>query len=141
MSNTGSNRPNADSLDQTEQARQENGDDEPKQGLIGYPKLARLMMQSPETAIFRRFKDLNMMNLLRLQAELHDMERQLQEIREEDAQSRDPFRSSYATDFRLMRDCKETGDSLQYELLLTIGEKIQEYSIESYTFHSDDLTY
>ena len=141
MSNTGSNPPNADSLDQTEQARQENGDDEPKQDLIGYPKLARLMMQSPETAIFRRFKDLNMINLLRLQAELHDMERQLQEIREEDAQSRDPFRSSYATDFRLMRDCKETGDSLQYDLLLTIGEKIQEYSIESETFHRDDLIY
>ncbi|CAD6594008.1 MAG: hypothetical protein ASARMPREDX12_007936 [Alectoria sarmentosa] len=69
-----------------------------------------------------------MINLLRLQAELHDLEHQLQEIRDEDAQSGDPVRSSYTMDFRLMRDWKETGDSLQYDLLVSIGEKLQQYN-------------
>ena len=95
----------------------------------GYPKLARLMSLNAETAIFRRFSELNMINLLRLQAELHDLEHQLQEIRDEDAQSGDPVRSSYTMDFRLMRDWKETGDSLQYDLLVSIGEKLQQYSL------------
>ena len=100
-----------------------------KQELFGYPKLARLMSHSSETAIFRRFKELNMINLLRLQAELHDMEHQLHAIRDDDGQSGDLVRASYATDFRAMRDWKETGDSLQYELLLSIGDKLQQYSL------------
>ena len=101
-----------------------------KQELVGYPKLAKLMSDASETAIFRSFKELNMMNLLRLQAELHDMEHQLQVIRDEDAQSGDPVRVSYALDFRSMRDWKETGDSLQYDLLESIGAKLEQYSLD-----------
>ena len=100
-----------------------------KQRSDGYPKLARLMSLHAETAIFRRFTELNMINLLRLQAELHDMEHQLQEIRSEDAQSGDPVRMSYSTDFRSMRDWKEVGDSLQHDLLVSIGDKLQQYSL------------
>ena len=101
-----------------------------KQELFGYPKLARLMSYASETAIFRSFKDLNMMNLLRLQAELHDMEHQLQDIRDEDGQSGDSVRESYAMDFRAMRDWKESGDSLQYDLLEAIGNKLGQYSLD-----------
>lgn len=93
----------------------------------GYPKLARLMSLEPQTAIFRRFGQLTMLNLLRLQAELHDLERELGEIREEDEKSGDPIRTKYVDDFRMMRDWIEDGDSLQYELLLSIGQKLQEY--------------
>ncbi|KAI4129760.1 MAG: hypothetical protein LQ338_002070 [Usnochroma carphineum] len=96
----------------------------------GYQKLAQLMSLSTETAIFRRFQALNASNLLRLQAELQDMEHQLEEIRSEDAQSGDPVRAGYVNDFRLMRDWKDTGDSLQYDLLVSIGSKLQEYSID-----------
>ena len=97
----------------------------------GYPKLASLMGRYPETRIFRQFGELNLLNLLHLQAELQDLEHQLQEIREEDdfAKSEDLIRSSYVTDFRLMRDWRESGDSLQYDLLVGIGEKLREYSI------------
>ena len=72
----------------------------------GYPKLSSLMASYPTAAIFRRFGELNMLNLLRLQAELQDLEAQLQEVRDEDAysQSNDTIRASYVTDFRLMRD-------------------------------------
>jgi len=72
-----------------------------------------------------------MLNLLRLQAELHDMEHQLKDIRDEDSHSNDPIRASYATNFRLMRDGRKTEDSLQYDLLVKIGEKLREYSMRS----------
>ncbi|KAI9375788.1 hypothetical protein BJX61DRAFT_539519 [Aspergillus egyptiacus] len=94
----------------------------------GYPKLARLMACYPETAIVRRFGELNMINILRLQAELQDMEHQLKEIRSEDMESGDRVRESYVTDF-LMRDWKEDGDPLQYEMLLSIGKKLKEYNL------------
>lgn len=98
------------------------------EGMAGYPKLARLMSLEPDTAIIRRFGDLNMLNILRLQAELHDMERELKQTREEDAKSNDAIRTAYNKDFRLMRDWQETGDSEQYDLLIRIGSKLQEYS-------------
>ena len=101
-----------------------------KKNYDGYPKLANLMSRYHGTRIFRQFGELNALNLLRLQAELQDLEHQLQDIREEDdfAKSQDPVRSLYVTDFRLMRDWKESGDSLQYDLLVSIGEKLREYS-------------
>ena len=131
MSSAPSHDPTENSMDQGQQGNVHvsSGVTPEKQDLIGYPKLARLMGHSPETAIFRRFKELNLINLLRLQAELQDMEHQLQGIRDDDAQSSDQVRASYATDFRLMRDWKETGDSLQYDLLVSIGDKVQEYSL------------
>ena len=92
----------------------------------GYEKLARLMSLSPETAIFRRFQALNTTNLLRLQAELQDMEHELAEIRIDVSHSGDPVRSGYVRDFRTMRDSKDTGDSLQYDLLIAIANKLQE---------------
>lgn len=94
----------------------------------GYEKLARLMSISSETAIFRRFQVLNFTNLLRLQAELQDMEHELAEIRSDDARAADPVRSGYILDFRSMRDWKDAGDSLQYDLLVAIGNKLHEYS-------------
>lgn len=99
----------------------------------GYEKLARLMSLSSQTAIFRRFQALTITNLLRLQAELQDMEHELAEIRSDDAQSTDPVRSGYIYDFRSMRDWKDTGDSLQYDLLVAIGKKLQEYSQLSFS--------
>jgi hypothetical protein len=100
-----------------------------KEAFDGYPKLAQLMALHPDAAIVRRFGELNMINLLRLQAELQDMEHQLSEIRREDARSHDGARETYVKDFRLMRDWKEEGDSLQYDLLLDIGDKLKEYSM------------
>ena len=95
----------------------------------GYPKLAQLMALHPEAAIVRRFGELNMINVLRLQAELQDMEHQLQEVRNEDERSLDKVRESYVKDFRLMRDWSEDGDSLQHDLLLKISDKLKDYSM------------
>lgn len=71
-----------------------------KPTLEGYLKLSRPMSLSRQTAIFRRFSELNIVTLLRLQAELVDLEHQLQDFRDEDAQSKDLVRMSYIKVFR-----------------------------------------
>ena len=95
----------------------------------GYPKLAKLMGTHYETAIFRRFTELNMLNLLSLQAELTDLEIQLQNIRNEDEVADDAVRSLYAIDFHEMREHGDERDDQQWQMLLRIREKLQEYSI------------
>ncbi|UPK95570.1 hypothetical protein LCI18_006505 [Fusarium solani-melongenae] len=98
-------------------------------GESGYPKLAKLMGDSPETAIFRRFRQLNMLHLLRLQAELHSMEDELREVIQEDQQSDDVDRKDYSRNFFLLKDCAEQEkDSEQYGLLQQIGDKLSEYN-------------
>lgn len=94
----------------------------------GYPKLARHMAYSLDNAIFRRFGQLNILNLLRLQAELQVLEKQLEDIRMEDIESTDPIRKTYSKDFCSMRDNEETGDSEQHDQLILIGKKLDEYS-------------
>ncbi|KAK8041638.1 hypothetical protein PG993_006161 [Apiospora rasikravindrae] len=79
----------------------------------GYHRLAKQMAIDPDHAIFRRFGELSVLNVLRLQAELHDMEEQLKDTRLEDGESDDQSRKLYAFDFRHMRRCAEEGDSEQ----------------------------
>ena len=94
----------------------------------GYPKLATLMEHHSETAIFRRFDNLNMLNLLSLQAELTDLELQLQHIRQEDETSDDPLRMLHAIDFWELRQSRTAGDDLQWQVMVNIRQKLQEYS-------------
>ena len=95
----------------------------------GYPKLAALMGSHQETAIFRRFGMLNMLNLLSLQAELTDFEVQLESIIQEDETSGDTNRMLHAIDFRELRAYAKEGDDLHWQMLLDIRAKLQEYSI------------
>ncbi|KAK3320511.1 hypothetical protein B0T19DRAFT_477768 [Cercophora scortea] len=95
----------------------------------GYAKLVKLITTSPGIAIFRKFSSLNLLNLLRLQAELHDLEYQLEEARGEDNSAvDDPNRPHYRSSFRTMIRNAEDGDSVQYELLLEIGKKLEQYN-------------
>ncbi|KAF4947357.1 hypothetical protein FSARC_13978 [Fusarium sarcochroum] len=95
----------------------------------GYPKLAKLMGESPETGIFRRFRQLNTLHLLRLQAELHAMEDELRDVIQEDLQSDDPATKDSSRNFFLLKRCAEQGkESEQYELLVEIGNKLNQYN-------------
>jgi hypothetical protein len=93
----------------------------------GYPKLANMMGSRPSMAIFRRFRTLSMLNLLRLQAELHDLEHQLFVIIKEDMASKDKVREAYSSDFRLMRDWVHAGDSEQFDQLKKIAKTLETY--------------
>ena len=70
-----------------------------------------------------------MLNLLSLQAELTDLEIELQNIRDADEVAEDPARNLYAIDFHEMRMRGDERDDQQWQMLLRIREKLQEYSI------------
>lgn len=103
------------------------GKQKPAEQIRGYPRLTRLMLRVPEMAVFRSFEELNMINLLRMQAELDYLEQQLQQIREEDSLDAGP-RKYYATSFSRMKEHSASGDSLQSEILANIGVKLESYS-------------
>jgi hypothetical protein len=88
---------------QADQEAQGNGTHD-HASLHGYPKLAALMNTQPTTTIFRRFNNVAILNILRLQAELQDMERLLFEEIARDYASQDETERDYCNDFYLMRD-------------------------------------
>lgn len=99
----------------------------------GYPKLGRLMGDHPHYAIFRRFGALNALNLLYLQAEIHELELELRKQQEEDEESNHPDRSDYARYWLALKESGEAdadpgNDGRQWKLVLKIREKLKEYS-------------
>lgn len=98
--------------------------------LSGYPKLAGLMAASAPAAIFRKFGELQMINLLRLQARLQDLEQEYWDNRTEDLASDEPGLASLVKDFRQMQDMAESqdGESEQYDVLNKIQVALKEYS-------------
>ena len=77
-------------------------------------------------AIFRRFGSLTMLNLMGLQAELLDLEIQLQDTIKEDDESSDTRVQNYSSDFyELYRS--EPPNKLQKELLETSRDKLERY--------------
>ncbi|KAI0517530.1 hypothetical protein F5B22DRAFT_109055 [Xylaria bambusicola] len=93
-----------------------------------YRGLASLMGNYGDTAIFRRFRMLNLQSLLHMQAEIVHLEQELQEIYQEDKESTDPVRQSYQSNWKAMEDSSRTGgDSLQRSKLLEVREKLEKY--------------
>lgn len=94
----------------------ENGTSKESRASRGYLKLANLMSVQPETRVFRRFGALALLNILRLQAELQDMEGELEAIIADDASSGNRGREECSLDFKLMHDYLETEDQEQVSL-------------------------
>ena len=90
----------------------------------GYPRLAACMKESPEIAIFRRFGDLNVQNLLYLQSELNHMLEDYRDIVQEDYDSKDPKREVLSR--RWIELSRSRGD--QWEKWLDIRSKLEHYS-------------
>ncbi|KAK4502700.1 hypothetical protein PRZ48_006126 [Zasmidium cellare] len=94
----------------------------------GYHRLAEWIMGPfPEAAIFRKFSPLAMINLLSLQAELIDLEDEFQRIRYEDDQSNDPKERNFSRYFRDLHQSEGGGRDHQYQMLLQIRRKLNEY--------------
>lgn len=94
----------------------------------GYPELASIMGRYFEMGILRRFGTLNALNLLYLQAELIELESELQEIAGKDVKSDIPFRSDFAHDWVLLSKPIGNGDEKQWQKVLQIRAKLKEYS-------------
>jgi hypothetical protein len=94
----------------------------------GYAKVAQLMGTHTEFAMFRRFKGLNMRNLLYLQAEITHLEAELQRLATVDAKHRD--REHHAHDWWSLSQGEGEGDMEQWETVLDIREKLEKYSMK-----------
>ena len=96
--------------------------------LDGYPRLANLVGQYPGMAIFRRFSRLNAQNLLYMQAELVQMEYELDTIALEDSQCDDPNRQSFQTYVYNMKRAQGP-DGLQWQMVRELRQRLKEYSM------------
>lgn len=80
------------------------------------------MSKTSETQIFRSFTQLNILNILRLQAELHDLDKRLAMI-----QNISP-NTDHNTHFWTMRSEKTGDEDTQASLLDKIDRKLERYS-------------
>lgn len=94
-----------------------------------YPKLSKFMGSWPDVAIFRRFGNLNVENLLFLQAELSYMEDRLNTLRKEENHRQDPKGLLAQRSWLELSQPDESGnDSEHWELIQDIREKLKDYN-------------
>jgi hypothetical protein len=95
----------------------------------GYNKIAALMGKYPESAIISQFSQLNIQNLLYLQAEIIELQQDLRELEEANDRSPDAKRAAFSTNWSDLSSADEKdGSNEQWLLMLTIREKLKEYS-------------
>lgn len=97
---------------------------------LGYNKLAGLMAQNTEAAIFRRFGSLNMITILYMQAELMELERNFEVECLGDSASQVDSVNSFCRDFTKLRASAGTPNDDQLRSLKLIQTKLEQYSIQ-----------
>ena len=96
----------------------------------GYHRLGALMSTTPTIAIFRRYSHLNVQNLLWMQAEINELEQDLQDLAWEDKFSGHPEREKFSREWWRMAHA-QGADSLQWRKWLEIRSKLDNYSANS----------
>jgi hypothetical protein len=96
----------------------------------GYAKVARLMASQDEFAILRRFRVLNIQNLLYLQADITHLEAELSILANRDARHGD--RQFHTKDWWSLSQGGEGEDTEQWEKFLEIRDKLEKYSTLSH---------
>lgn len=99
----------------------------------GYQRLASLMGTHHEFAIFRRFRALNMQNILYLQAEIMHLEEELTELAKRDLKN--PERAFHNKDWWSLSKGEAEGDQDQWVKVLEIREKLNIYSKLGSPYH------
>lgn len=101
----------------------------------GYPGLSHLMGHDEALGIFKRFSALNSRNLLYMQAELLDLELQLDAFTESDDKAQtDSGSSRYArsaAELRASLHSENKSHRRQWQLMLEARNKLKEYSMGS----------
>ncbi|TLD28488.1 hypothetical protein PspLS_03403 [Pyricularia sp. CBS 133598] len=92
----------------------------------GYQKLAQLMGTQQELAMVRRFRALNMRNILYLQAEVTYLEEELQMLAARDYNN--PNRRLYGKDWWFLANGEDPEDQDQWQKVLQIREKLDAYN-------------
>ncbi|TVY15465.1 hypothetical protein LARI1_G007326 [Lachnellula arida] len=96
-----------------------------------YPKLAHLMYRVPELSVFRTFREVTLLNLLSLQAELSELVEEYDASYNADSIGNEDEPTTYerqvlSKSFRKLRESDRT-QSTQYEALKNICFKFNEY--------------
>lgn len=105
----------------------------------GYPAVAEAMSTNDGLDIFRRFSALNVLNLLYMQAEILDLELQLEDTAAEDRNAEPSTASNrerrkYHLSAKALRDSvRGDGDQLQWKKMLEIRKLLRKYSKMLYT--------
>jgi len=92
----------------------------------GYAKIAQLMGEHSEFAIFRRFRALNMQDMLYLQAEITHLEAELRKFEQDN--SSHSGRQNHSHDWWSMASGEGEGGTAQWELVQEIRAKLEKYS-------------
>jgi hypothetical protein len=105
----------------------------PQESLSGadYPQLAHLMYRVPELAIFRSFREVTLLHLLSLQAELLELVEEYEasynaDLRGDSEQPTTQERQELSRSFRKLRE-SDPVHSLQWEALDSIFKKLNEF--------------
>ncbi|KAM6513640.1 hypothetical protein FALCPG4_016022 [Fusarium falciforme] len=94
-----------------------------------YHRLAGLMEKGKDLAIFRRFDELNIMNLLSMQAEILHLESQYNRQCDQDSRSNDHSEAEYSTYFRSLHQSRDSGGE-QAGLLDALQTKLSAYMLQ-----------
>ncbi len=97
----------------------------------GYPTIAQIMSNHDELAIFRRFTELNVLNLLYSQAEIIHLEAELEGLRAVDKSY--PERAAYHRDWWSLAHSEEDEHKEQWQKVLEIRENLEAYSAFSHS--------
>ena len=92
----------------------------------GYPQISQLMLQHTELAIFRKFGDLNMLNLLHMQGEIMHLEEKYHKLSKADKEG--SSRAHRSRDWWSLTQLDDAGKREQWDTLCKIREKLREYS-------------
>ncbi|KAL4878732.1 hypothetical protein BJY04DRAFT_220799 [Aspergillus karnatakaensis] len=90
----------------------------------GYDRLAALITSDKGLSIFRSFKHLNAKNLLYLQAEIVNLEAELEELIEKDAASKQGHNAKFSTSVRLLKEA----NSEQWKKWVELRELLERYN-------------
>ena len=106
-----------------------------------YSALSRLMSDHPEVLIIRSFSELQIRSLLYYQAELAELEAELEEIEREDCASSDVVRKNFSSHWKSLTATgsssltlgdeaasQDVGSRQQWKLVLRIRDALKEYS-------------
>lgn len=92
----------------------------------GYEQVAQFMSAHDEFAILRRFRALNMKNLLYLQAEILHLEEDLSELAARDTEF--PGRSYHGRDWWSLANGQDEGDREQWAKVVHLRETLSTYN-------------
>ena len=96
--------------------------------MASYNRLAALMGEHQELAVFRRFQTLNAKSLLYMQAEILHLGSELKSIELEDQRSKDIHRASLHTSVFNLKESSDSDHHLQWSKATELRDKIKRYS-------------